>query len=412
MKTIMKKIAAFMLSVIICLCAMPVNTVYAISNSQMASTVVSVAENEVGYESNGSQSKYGDWMGYKGSWCTYFALWCFNEAGNKLGVNLYGKVTPKGGNCNSMISWYNNKGRYHLSTSDYIPKPGDLVFFDWNGNGSSQHVGIVKGVSGSTVYTIEGNCSGKVKSRKYTNSGSKPYNNVSAIMGYGSIDWGLVTGNSDSVEVTTKKETTTKKQPAKTTTTTKPEKATKPIKDKSTTTTVPTTTTTTTTTTMAPVVLAQKITIEQTIDTISVGDAIKISYSVKPAGATAVVGYFCDQDDIVEIQDGGKIQAKAPGTATVVLCANDDIYEQYTINVVEQESVFMVNNENVYEITKPHYEQTFKDRLITLGVNIDALIVNKDLYVIPLAIVGFTLLVAGSIMLVKKICAIRENKDK
>ena len=118
-------------------------TALAVSESDMKSKVVSIAQNEVGYEGTGSYSKYGEWYGYQGAWCTTFVLWCFNKAGENLGVKLYGRIVPSGGNCNSMISWYQNKGRYHKRSSDYSPKKGDLVFFDWSGNGSSQHVGIV-----------------------------------------------------------------------------------------------------------------------------------------------------------------------------------------------------------------------------------------------------------------------------
>ena len=164
-------------------------TANAATVSEMQNKVLSVANNEVGYKGSSSYSKYGEWYGYQGGWCTSFALWCFNEAGNELGVQMYKKIVPSGGNCNSMISWYKNKGRYHTRSSGYTPKKGDLVFFDWSGNGSSQHVGLVDYIDGSTVYTIEGNCSGKVKARKYTKTGSKPYNNISAIMGYGNPDY-------------------------------------------------------------------------------------------------------------------------------------------------------------------------------------------------------------------------------
>ncbi len=117
---------------------------------------------------------------------------------------------------------------------------------------------------------------------------------------------------------------------------------------------------------------------------------------------TAVVGYFCDQDDVVEIESDGKVRAKAPGTAIVVLCANNDIYEQYTLNIVEPESDLLVNRENIYGITKHNYDKTPKDKIIELGVNVDVLTANKDLYLIPLSICGFTILVAFSIFVVKK----------
>ena len=35
-----------------------------------------------------------------------------------------------------------------------------MVFFNWSGGSSAQHIGIVTGVSGGSLYTIEGNTGG------------------------------------------------------------------------------------------------------------------------------------------------------------------------------------------------------------------------------------------------------------
>jgi len=56
--------------------------------------------------------------------------------------------------------------------------PGDVIFFDWEGDGSSDHVGIVIGTDGSRVYTVEGNSGDACKVRDYDL-------NSSVIMGYG-----------------------------------------------------------------------------------------------------------------------------------------------------------------------------------------------------------------------------------
>ena len=59
-----------------------------------------------------------------------------------------------------------------------LARPGTLIFFDWNGDGTSDHVGIVEKIEGSTVYTVEGNSSDAVNQRSYDiNNGT--------IMGYG-----------------------------------------------------------------------------------------------------------------------------------------------------------------------------------------------------------------------------------
>jgi hypothetical protein len=41
----------------------------------------------------------------------------------------------------------------------YVPAPGDIIFFDWEGDGKSDHTGIVEYAEGEYVYTIEGNSS-------------------------------------------------------------------------------------------------------------------------------------------------------------------------------------------------------------------------------------------------------------
>ena len=213
MKNRLKKLNIFFIVLCIIISSIIPTAAFAASEDDLRSSVVSIASDEVGYTGTSSYSKYGDWYGYQGGWCTTFVLWCFNKAGKQNGVTLNGVIIPRGGNCSSMISWFKDKGRYY-SPSKYAPKSGDLIFFDWTGSGTADHVGIVNYTSGTTVYTIEGNCSGKVKAREYTKKGSKPYNNISSIIGYASPKFSSVSGSSAG-KTTTKKHTTTKK--AKTT---------------------------------------------------------------------------------------------------------------------------------------------------------------------------------------------------
>lgn len=213
MKNRLKKLNIFFIVLCIIISSIIPTAAFAASEDDLRSSVVSIASDEVGYTGTSSYSKYGDWYGYQGGWCTTFVLWCFNKAGKQNGVTLNGVIIPRGGNCSSMISWFKDKGRYY-SPSKYTPKSGDLIFFDWTGSGTADHVGIVNYTSGTTVYTIEGNCSGKVKAREYTKKGSKPYNNISSIIGYASPKFSSVSGSSAG-KTTTKKHTTTKK--AKTT---------------------------------------------------------------------------------------------------------------------------------------------------------------------------------------------------
>lgn len=46
-----------------------------------------------------------------------------------------------------------------LAEQSYTPKPGDIIFFDWDAGGQNSapdHTGIVEEVENGRVYTIEG----------------------------------------------------------------------------------------------------------------------------------------------------------------------------------------------------------------------------------------------------------------
>lgn len=58
-------------------------------------------------------------------------------------------------------------------TRSHEAKRGDLVFFDWNGSGTPDHVGFVVSVGDDTLTTIEGNKGGTVGTR--TVSHTSPY---------------------------------------------------------------------------------------------------------------------------------------------------------------------------------------------------------------------------------------------
>ena len=405
MKTLKKTAVIIMVTLTALL---PCSSAYAVSTDTMVAKLISVAENEVGYSASGSYSKYGEWYGYQGGWCTTFALWCFNKTGEALGVKLYANLIPSGGNCNSMISWFKNKGRYHTRSSGYTPKRGDLIFFDWSGNGSSQHVGIVKSVSGNTIHTIEGNCSGKVKEKSYTPSGSKPYASTSSIMGYGNPAWSSVGSGGQPTSpptTTTKKATTTTTTTKKQTTT---EKAKKKKKKKKT-----TTTTTTTTTTRPP--KAKDMTIHAATTVLQVGDSVKLDYEVKPNNSSAVVGYFCDEENVIEISETGMITGTGEGTATVVVCANDEIYRQCDFTVTSVQSGVTTSAPEIIN-TIPYIgadvTKSNEQRLNDLGVNVNRLKSHTNYYIIPLLITGTTGVTVLCILAVKAIADALKKRKK
>ena len=376
-------------------------TSFAASEDELRSAVVNTASAEVGYTGTSTYSKYGDWYGYQGGWCTTFVLWCFNQVGQANSVTLNGNIIPRGGNCNSMISWFKDKKRYY-SPSKYTPKSGDLVFFDWTGSGSCDHVGIVNYTSGKTVYTVEGNCSGKVKAREYTEKGSKPYNNISAIMGYASPNYASASGSNapaTTKKATAKKATTTKKVTAKAKQTTSQTNASSQTNETTSTTAQPAQSEASTLTNLQ--IHASKYDLQ-------VGDTVKLEYSVEPQNTNAVVGYFCDQEGIIKIGANGNITAIGNGTATVVVCANDDLYAQCDFVVTDAVGeVTTMENAESRKVVATHIEvSTTKPNaqsvLTRLGVNINALEQNKQLYIVPASIAWVTAFVSIFIAITKK----------
>lgn len=113
--------------------------------------VLAIAAWQIGVLENPAKSnrqKYGLAAGQNGvAWCMWFVWWVFREAG----FNLY-----KTASCTAFVNRYKALAPSQLVTKDY--KPGDIVFFDFSGKRKkTEHVGIVVGVVGSTILTIEGN---------------------------------------------------------------------------------------------------------------------------------------------------------------------------------------------------------------------------------------------------------------
>ena len=72
--------------------------------------------------------------------------------------------------CSRMIELYKAQGCW-IEADDYVPKPGDLVMYDWDAKsgectGAPDHVGMVEKVDGKTITVIEGNYDNSVKRRQ------------------------------------------------------------------------------------------------------------------------------------------------------------------------------------------------------------------------------------------------------
>ena len=118
---------------------------------------------------------YWRWYGFGGrvEWCACFVSWCADQAGL-----IQSGAVPKFSLCTDGKNWFQNQGRWQGAGS--MPSPGAIVFFDWEHDGTCDHVGIVERCDGTTVYTIEGNSGDAVKERSYAISSN-------SIMGYGMV---------------------------------------------------------------------------------------------------------------------------------------------------------------------------------------------------------------------------------
>lgn len=148
-----------------------------------AQDLIDVANSQVGYEESNDWTKYGQWYQDKmnangfayGEWCAMFVSWCANQAG------IPEDVIPCHAYCPSGTSWFGNQGEYQLR--GYVPEAGDIVYYDWNFDGTTDHVGIVTGYDESTGYisTVEGNTG---SGTSCVSASRYPYN-WSYINGYG-----------------------------------------------------------------------------------------------------------------------------------------------------------------------------------------------------------------------------------
>lgn len=108
-------------------------------------------------------------MKYTDAWCATFV----SAVAIKLG---YTDIIPTECSCPKMVELFKKFGAWNESDSRR-PNPGDIIFYDWEDNGSGDnkgnpnHVGIVEKVSGSTITVIEGNYSDSVKRRDITVNG-------------------------------------------------------------------------------------------------------------------------------------------------------------------------------------------------------------------------------------------------
>ena len=167
--------------------------------------LLAVAEGELGYvEGANNYSKYGVWSGDpNAAWCAEFICWCVDQLDQQQGTQLLTTVYPKYSGQNTGRDWFIKRGRFvyrkavcpdwgyqwmkgsdrYLTKNEYIPRPGDLMFFSYNEAGDTEHVALVEYCTRNEygeviIHVIEGNNPDRVQRNAY------PLDN-SQVLGFG-----------------------------------------------------------------------------------------------------------------------------------------------------------------------------------------------------------------------------------
>ena len=121
--------------------------------------IVTVALSQVG---NVGGQPYWSWYGFDSrvEWCACFVSWCANECGY-----IDSGIIPKYAGCVNGAQWFKDRGQW--ADRNYEPAPGTIIFFDWEGDGVTDHTGIVQKCENGTVYTVEGNSGDTCRTKTY-----------------------------------------------------------------------------------------------------------------------------------------------------------------------------------------------------------------------------------------------------
>ncbi|RGG06010.1 CHAP domain-containing protein [Coprobacillus sp. AF27-24BH] len=129
--------------------------------------IVEVALTQLGNE--GGQP-YWSWYGFDGrvEWCACFVSWCADQCGY-----LDSGIVPKFAGCVDGANWFKDNGQWQ--DRNYEPTAGTIIFFDWENDGETDHVGIVEKCENGVVYTVEGNSGDACRQNQYSVGSSSIY---------------------------------------------------------------------------------------------------------------------------------------------------------------------------------------------------------------------------------------------
>lgn len=130
-----------------------------------------------------NKARYSDayQMTMQDPWCCAFVVAVFEQCGMRDIIPCYAA-------CDQMISVFTKWGRY-FSRSVRCVRPGDIIFYDWNGDLSADHVGIVIQNRFGDLSVIEGNKTDSVAYRNISITSSQ-------ILGFGVPNYDASDGTS------------------------------------------------------------------------------------------------------------------------------------------------------------------------------------------------------------------------
>ena len=129
--------------------------------------LVELAKSQVG---NVGGQPYWSWYGFDSrvEWCACFVSWCADQCGY-----IESGIIPKFAGCVDGANWFKGNGQWQ--DRNYEPQAGNIIFFDWEGDGETDHVGIVEKCENGVVYTVEGNSGDACRQNQYTVGSSSIY---------------------------------------------------------------------------------------------------------------------------------------------------------------------------------------------------------------------------------------------
>lgn len=191
----MKRFLTFALALLLSMPCAYAETLIAHGESpDFVKALLSVAEKELGYvEGSNNYSKYGEWSGDpNAAWCAEFVCWCVDQLDQQQGMQLLNTIYPKYSGQNTGRDWFIKRGRFvyrkgscpdwgyqwmkgsdhYLTRNEYIPRPGDLMFFSYNEAGDTEHVALVEYCTRNEfgevmIHVIEGNNPDRVQRNSY-----------------------------------------------------------------------------------------------------------------------------------------------------------------------------------------------------------------------------------------------------